>query len=251
MTLAKNPHVVAPKAPHTHTIIFLHGRGSHGAEFQSEFFESLASDERFLLDIFPGYKWVFPTAARRYTETEQEEIQQWFDMESVREPRLRAEEQLEGLRESVQFVVEIVKKEAEEVGGYEKVFLGGISQGCATAVVALLTIEKKMAGFIGMSGWAPFPSPSSEASSNQDFVQWVQEKVRLRNSKFEGAAMGPVLLEHAEDDEVVPVENGFGLCEGLRGLGMKVEWQEYVDGGHWINEPRGIDDMVRFIKRYE
>jgi hypothetical protein len=23
---------------------------------------------------------------------------------------------------------------------------------------------------------------------------------------------------------------------------------EYEDGGHWINEPKGIDDMVHFTK---
>ncbi|KAF1957804.1 hypothetical protein CC80DRAFT_491161 [Byssothecium circinans] len=117
-------HVVAPTAPHTHTIILLHGRGSNAQEFASEFFESQASDARFLANIFPGYKWVFPCAAIRYAETEKEDMHRWFDMASVREPTRRLEMQLQGLRESVKGIWEVLRREAEEVGGYGKVFLG-------------------------------------------------------------------------------------------------------------------------------
>jgi lysophospholipase-2 len=250
-------HVVASTAPHTHTIIFLHGHDSNAREFASEFFESQASDDRFLTDIFPGYKWVFPCAAIRYVEMEQEEMHQWFDMASVREPNRRPEIQLEGLRESVQGIWDIIRREAEEVSGYEKVFLAGISQGCAAAIVALLTGKQQLAGFIGMSSWLPFPPASSLASPKVDFVRWLQESLRLtyakgiplESSELEATLQVPVLLEHACDDEVVPIGNGKRLYEGLRELGMEVEWQEYGDGGHWINEPRGIDDMVRFMKR--
>ncbi|KAK0661592.1 hypothetical protein QBC41DRAFT_235826 [Cercophora samala] len=30
---------------------------------------------------------------------------------------------------------------------------------------------------------------------------------------------------------------------------LDVEWHEYDDGGHWINEPQGVDDFVAFLRR--
>ena len=51
----------------------------------------------------------------------------------------------------------------------------------------------------------------------------------------------------AEDDEVVPIGNGEKLCRGLRSLGASVSWRAYEDGGHWVNEPQGVDDMVAFL----
>jgi lysophospholipase-2 len=53
-------HIIPPIYTHTNTIILLHGRGSTATDFSSDFFESQASDDRFLAQIFPGYKWVPP-----------------------------------------------------------------------------------------------------------------------------------------------------------------------------------------------
>ena len=50
--------IVQPTASHTHTIIFLHGRGSDGPEFASEFFVSRASNKKTLPEMFPQIKWV-------------------------------------------------------------------------------------------------------------------------------------------------------------------------------------------------
>jgi lysophospholipase-2 len=59
----------------------------------------------------------------------------------------------------------------------------------------------------------------------------------------------PVFLSHSVDDEVVPIENGEKLREALKILGMKVEWHAYENGGHWVNEPKGVEDMAAFLKR--
>jgi len=66
----------------------------------------------------------------------------------------------------------------------------------------------------------------------------------------------PVFLSHSQDDEVVPIRNGRLLRECLEMLGMRVTWEEYEDGGHWIYEPEdenirnGIDDIERFVDLY-
>lgn len=57
----------------------------------------------------------------------------------------------------------------------------------------------------------------------------------------------PVFLSHSQDDEVVPIANGKKLSTTLTKLGMLVSWKGYEDGGHWVNEPQGVDDIVSFI----
>jgi lysophospholipase-2 len=61
--MSEHIYSIEPSDTHTHTVILLHGRGSNAIELASEFFESQASDDRFLSQIFPTYKWVFPCAA--------------------------------------------------------------------------------------------------------------------------------------------------------------------------------------------
>ena len=59
----------------------------------------------------------------------------------------------------------------------------------------------------------------------------------------------PVLLQHCQDDTVVPFENGEVLRDRLRELGMQVQWQNYEEGGHWLDEPNGMDGVVWFVKK--
>lgn len=60
----------------------------------------------------------------------------------------------------------------------------------------------------------------------------------------------PVFLSHSKDDDVVPFKNGDMLWWRLEeDLGFDVDWKVYEDGGHWINEPRGVDDIVSFVRK--
>ena len=60
----------------------------------------------------------------------------------------------------------------------------------------------------------------------------------------------PILLEHARDDPVISVENGMRMRDMLGQLGFRgVEWHEYEYGGHWVNEPQGVDEFVGFLRR--
>lgn len=60
----------------------------------------------------------------------------------------------------------------------------------------------------------------------------------------------PIFVAHSRDDNVVPIGNGEILCNTLKILGMQdVTWKAYDDGGHWVNKPQGVDDMVAFIRK--
>ncbi|KAJ8066915.1 hypothetical protein OCU04_004300 [Sclerotinia nivalis] len=251
-------YTIMPTSDHTHTIIFLHGRDSEAEEFASEFFESQASDDRTFAEILPGFKWVFPSSKMRLSARFESEMSQWFDMWSVEEPQQRKELQINGLIESIGQIVNVINNEGDHIRR-ERIFLAGISQGCATAILTLLLKPMHLAGFIGLSSWLPFEEEimSLAASLKEGGEEGVRsfKAIQMKlspdatlNRKTTPILSTPVFLSHSEDDDVAPESNGEVLYRGLRELGMKVTRKTYEDGGHWINEPQGVDDIVAFIQ---
>lgn len=123
-----------------------------------------------LAEIFPSIRWVFPTAKLRYSARRdsqfssssfasalkgEEIISQWFDVWDIQVPGEREELMMPGLQESIEQIVDVINEEAKLVPT-ERIILGGISQGCATASFTLLYSESHLGGFIGLSGWLPF-----------------------------------------------------------------------------------------------
>jgi lysophospholipase-2 len=222
-----SPHVIPPLALHTYTIILLHGRGSNGPEFAEELLQSCTSKGLSLPEELPGWKWVFPTSQTRFSTIFQEDISEWFDIYSLTDPALREELQTEGLQQSVAFIRQLIDEEVSAVGGDAlRVVLGGISQGCATAVRALFS-SRKLGAFVGFCGWMPSPSNTPDTCGSKDTA---------------------VFLSHSTDDGVVDFKLGLQLRNTLRQqLGMNVTWRVYKDGGHWIKEPEGFDDLADFL----
>jgi predicted esterase len=165
---SKSTTIVNPSgAGHTHTVIFLHGREDFG-EYMAEFLNDKSSDSRTLPEKFPTMRWVFPTAKIRFSARRKEElcissfpslegeqfISQWFDVWDVRNPEERKELAIPGLRESIRQILVIIEQEAKIVPT-ERIILGGLSQGCATAILTLLSSGLEIGAFIGWCGWLP------------------------------------------------------------------------------------------------
>ncbi|KAK7439252.1 hypothetical protein CaCOL14_001691 [Colletotrichum acutatum] len=268
-----------PGNEHTHTIILLHGRGSNGEEFADEFFECEVSEDlarilallalqddgpeqpedplddtpappppRTLQALFPTIKWIFPSAPSIPSKRSKTDRTQWFDMWSTENPNEQEELQEPGLLESIDFITHLIDQESDLVSP-DKIFLGGISQGFATAVAAYLRGCQALGGLIGYAGWAypglsPYEVPAGLFAS--DYTGW---KIKCGDVNYQ-MAHTPIFLSHARDDPTVPVKNGRALCKALHNIGLKeVEWHEYEYGGHWITEPDSIDQLVYFLKR--
>lgn len=242
MAKQHEPLVILPSEghQHTHTIIFLHGRDSTNEEFASELFESEASglpdQPRTLPSLFPTIRWVFPAAPFVRSARFDTEMAQWFDMWSAENPQEQPALQHKGLKRSVSAILDLVRSEESRVQ-LQKIFLAGISQGFATVVAAFFADARRgFAGLIGLSSWMP-------CGGADELMQLVGEA-----TKTDGGST-PVLLCHSSDDDVVPVENGRALRDALRQSHV-VEWHEYQEGGHWVNEPQGVDDIVSFLRRH-
>ncbi|KUJ17111.1 alpha/beta-hydrolase [Mollisia scopiformis] len=221
--------IVSPTADaHTHTIIFLHGREDFSSDLAQYFFDSKSSDDRSMAEIFPSIRWVFPTAKLRFSAQRDFEFSSSSFTEALKGPEERQELMVPGLRESIGEIVEIVKDEATLVP-VGNIILGGISQGCATAVLTLLASDVELGGFIGWCSWLPF----------QQAIERIQK---------ESKDTTPIFLAHSRDDETVPFAMGEGLYQTLERLGFNVTWKKYEDGGHWIHAEHGVDDMSTFLE---
>jgi len=186
-----------PIHKHTHTFILLHGLGSNGYKFGSELLTTgkTSSRGKTLDEIFPYARFVFPTAKwRRSTAFGRKRLTQWFDIARLEDPEYRKEIQLDGLEESVRFIRELIfaemglldgnrnreksggegENKQKKEGGNRKgipalnIILGGISQGCATSLSVLLSLEFPLGGYVGMSGYLPFQRDILSAATDKD-----------------------------------------------------------------------------------
>ncbi|KAK2769435.1 hypothetical protein FQN53_006200 [Emmonsiellopsis sp. PD_33] len=255
------PHIINATAHHTHTIILLHGRSSDGDELAEELMDSMSSEGKSLATHFPGCRWVFPTSQDWWSSVFREDLTAWFDIYSLSSPCEKQEVQVDGLQESTLYILDVLRGEIDLLGGRsERVVLGGISQGMATALWALLCspgrVNKgKIGGFIGMCGWLPFTNKIESLQSPGDTSNLLLDIIGCKEpqaSKAETETMvsTPVLLLHGTDDAWIDVELGRHACRCLTKIGMHVDWVEYSGAeneGHWVKEPEGFDTIVRFL----
>ncbi|KAM3080448.1 hypothetical protein ACMFMG_005402 [Clarireedia jacksonii] len=105
-------------------------------------------------------------------------------MWSVENPSEQEEIQKEGLHESVSAILETIRQEAQIVP-LESIFLGGISQGCATAILALLCEGMKLGGFVGLCSWMPL---------REGIMEIAQDCVPGQSKSFVSKARGNYLI---------------------------------------------------------
>ncbi|KAK5130490.1 hypothetical protein LTR04_004978 [Oleoguttula sp. CCFEE 6159] len=197
-------------------------------------------------------------ARSRYSTVFEENMNEWFDIYSLTDPSEQEELQTERLTESIERVHAIVEEELRHVSA-DRILLGGISQGCATSVHALLSAPWRLGAFVGFCGWLPFQADLKDAAKAPENVHrrlaaFFQTRLGIRppasssvlpsNTTFDSSAgplQTPVFLGHAMDDDVIDVALGRQLRDtiGAPGLDMNVVWKEYAKGGYQINEEAG------------
>ena len=282
------PLVIPPRQlPHKQTFIILHGRGSSADKFGPVLLDSTfelsrtaAAEHATLATAFPHARFIFPTAARRRAALYRRAYtHQWFDNWELDPPATEREElQAPGLRETVAYLHDLIRTEVAGVpGGAASVVLGGLSQGCAAVLVALMLWEgEPLAAAFGMCGWLPYAvrlreqmlpeatgslgtkddafdpfdrgesdDDDSESDPSMRAVDWLREEIQLQRSQALPEIVLkniPIFLGHGVDDEKVNVVLGRTASECLRDFGVCVDWKEYMSLGHWYSA-----DMLRDI----
>lgn len=271
------PHIHQPQGVHTHTIVLLHGRGSNGPEFAEELFSSSTSDGQNLASRLPHYRWVFPTSRERWSTTFQEELCAWFDVYSLSDIRARQDLQEDGLRESISQILDVLESEAQLLDGQlSRLYLGGMSQGMATALWVFLAafatgrIQAPLGGLLGFSGWLPFAhdleitldteiassgpcTPGKQRLSSDFFLDKISSPDLSSNKKPIDASVltTPMFLSHGADDAWVSVELGRHASRIFKKIVERVEWNESTgaeNDGHWLKESEGFDQILQFLE---
>lgn len=113
---------------------------------------------------------MFPsTSLRKKARFHGVKLFSWFDVYSVQNPSFREETQIEGLSQNGQYLRELIDAEREVlknawggVEGAEKMVFGGLSQGCAMSLAALLGLDYSLGGWAGMNSFMPMPGTFKE-----------------------------------------------------------------------------------------
>ena len=272
-----DPLIIPPLASHKQTFIILHGRGSNAPTFGPPFLSTTisANPQHTFQQAFPHAKFIFPTASlRRAKIYNRSIIHQWFDNWSLQTPDERSEIQIEGLRETSAFILGLLRREIEIVGR-ENVVLGGLSQGCAAMLIALLTWdgeEAPVSAAFGMCGWLPFRKQIEEAMGTDEESQDEEEHEDLFG-KGEGGvsetpysqAIGflreelempctlrtsfpriPLFLFHGREDEKVPIRLGNDAARCLKSMEADVTFCEYEGLAHWYSSDM-LGGLVEFL----
>lgn len=200
---------------------------------------------------------------------------QWFSISSLLEPEKVQLRQKYGVSQSINYLHGIIEQETQKLNGKSsRIILGGISQGCAVAVHALLSGTKRLNSFVGFCSWLPFKGVLDEFLGHSGppapfelrlralyqsilniesplFAPNRTQDVTLVEADVLPTAT-PCFLSHNTDDDVVNVKLGRALRDSLRTFGMVVKWDEHEHGDpamkHWIKEPEGIDHLVAFLE---
>ena len=142
--------------------------------------------------------------------------------------------------------------------------MGGLSQGCATALYTLLTYlpvgGRNLGGFVGISGWLPMQKPldqfaiaargqkngqtarleedSQVADHNLDIqaraIDIARHLIKIPKVNGSTAKHGhlSVFMGHGEADDSVSVALGRVAASALTNLGLGVTFKTYEGLGH-------------------
>jgi phospholipase/carboxylesterase len=184
----------------TFSIIWMHGLGADGHDF-----EPLVPE---LLDnSMPVIRFVFPHApVRPVTINNGYQMRAWYDIIGIDR---RSAEDFEGINASAQAIAALVQRENERGIPTNRIFVAGFSQGGAMALHIATRYPQSFAGVIALSCYLPV----------------ARELPAAHNAANLGT---PIFMAHGSQDPVVPIALGQYSREALEAVGYGVEWHTYL-----------------------
>jgi phospholipase/carboxylesterase len=181
------------------TIVWLHGLGADGHDFEPIVPELVRRD-------WPALRFVFPHApVRPVTINNGVRMRAWYDIRDM-DLANRADEA--GVDESVAQVEALIARENARGIPSGRIVLAGFSQGGAITLAAGLRRREPLAGLVALSTYLPAP---------QQAATRMQEAARTQ----------PVFFAHGTQDPVVPFQAGQYSAGLLQKLGFAVDWHHY------------------------
>lgn len=181
-------------------VIWLHGLGADGHDF-----ESIVPELKLPADL--ALRFVFPHApVRPVTLNGGMAMRAWFDILGL--DRKAAQDDA-GIRASAAELDMLIRREVERGLTLGKIAVAGFSQGGAIALHGGLRYPARLAGIMGLSTYLPLEDTLSaeRSAANADV---------------------PVFLGHGAQDPVLPIQMGEHSHKVLERNGYPVEWHQYT-----------------------
>jgi phospholipase/carboxylesterase len=183
----------------TFTIIWMHGLGADGHDF-----EPLVPE---LVDpSLPPLRFVFPHApVRPVTINNGYAMRAWYDIIGIDR---RSAEDFRGIEASSAGITALVRRENERGIAASRIALAGFSQGGAMALHTGTRHPDGLAGIVALSCYLPL-------------------EARLPAERSAANLSTPIFMAHGTQDPVVPYPLGDDSRRLLVSAGYDVEWHSY------------------------
>jgi phospholipase/carboxylesterase len=204
--------------PHS-AVIWLHGLGADGHDFEPIVPELVRRGERPLRFVFPH------APVRPVTLNGGYAMRAWYDIIAIDR---RAAEDEQGIRASQALVTELIRRENARGIPTERIVLAGFSQGGAMALFCGTRYPERLAGIIGLSCYQLLAA------------RFDAERLPANQST-------PIFLGHGVQDQVVMPVLGEATCRQLQAAGYAVEWHAY-SMPHSVC-PQEVSDIAAWLRR--
>jgi phospholipase/carboxylesterase len=185
--------------PPTGSVIWLHGLGADGHDFEP------IVPELDLPDSLP-VRFVFPHAPMQpVTINGGAVMRAWYDVYSLEGQR---REDAAGVRASQAQVEELIAREKARGVAASRIVLAGFSQGGAIALQAGLRHAERLAGIMALSTYLPLAGTLAAEAAPANRAT-------------------PIFMAHGQYDPLIPIERAAMSRRQLEAAGYAVEWHEY------------------------
>ena len=215
----EEPLVIEPSGAVTASVIWLHGLGADGHDFEAivpELNERIVEQVRF----------VFPHAPMQpITINGGTLMRAWYDL-AEDDGSLVSQES--GIRESEEILRALIEAELDRGVPAERLVLAGFSQGGAIALHTGIRHERSLAGIMALSTYLP-----------------LHESVKDETTPVNASI--PIFMAHGSQDPLIPIEFSELSRILLTGLGYPVEVHTYLMP-HSVS-PEEIRDIDNWLER--
>lgn len=181
------------------TVIWLHGLGADGHDFEPIVAQMALPKE-------PSIRFIFPNApVRPVTINGGMRMRSWYDIAPAKEGFSTDEQEL---RESSSYLESLIKMTLDASDAPDRLFLAGFSQGGAVALHTALRTRYLLSGVIALSTYLPLP-----------------EKVEAEMSRQQSPV--EVFMAHGTEDPVINIQWAIHSRDILESLGVTMDWREY------------------------
>jgi len=180
-------------------VIWLHGLGADGHDFEPIVPEIVRPGER-------AWRFVFPNApVRPVTINGGMAMRAWYDLKGLDR---RAAEDVAGFRDTDALVRQLIAKEVARGIPTNRVVLAGFSQGGAVSLYTVPRYPDKLAGVLALSCYLPREST------------FLAERAPANDAT-------PIFMAHGRADTVLTMSLGTQSRDFLKAQGYIVEWHDY------------------------